>query len=104
MRRNLLLGLLLLVAACGDAGAPEAAPVAVATLPPADRGDTTTSAADRQPDPAAAPAPTAAAPPVATGFEGPPAPDFTLALENQAGTFVLSEAAAPVYLTFWAEW
>lgn len=33
----------------------------------------------------------------------PVAPDFTLTLEPE-GEFVLSEAAKPVYLVFWAEW
>lgn len=35
--------------------------------------------------------------------DGPPAPDFTLALAD--GTeFVLSEEQKPVYMVFWAEW
>lgn len=37
--------------------------------------------------------------------EGPPAPDFTLALgEEGIDTFTLSEEAKPVFMVFWAEW
>lgn len=37
--------------------------------------------------------------------EGPPAPDFTLALgEDGSGTFTLSQETKPVFLIFWAEW
>lgn len=53
---------------------------------------------------AAPPATTGAATIPAPDFDGPVVPDFSLPLENGAGTFVLSEAASPVYLTFWAEW
>lgn len=35
--------------------------------------------------------------------DGPPAPDFTMALES-GGSFTLSEATEPVYMVFWAEW
>lgn len=35
--------------------------------------------------------------------ELPVAADFTLAL-GDGGTFVLSEAAKPVYVVFWADW
>jgi hypothetical protein len=35
--------------------------------------------------------------------EGPPARDFTLALEP-SGEFVLSQEVKPVYMIFWAEW
>lgn len=36
-------------------------------------------------------------------IDGPPAPDFTLALGN-GGEFTLSAEQKPVYLVFWAEW
>jgi len=36
-------------------------------------------------------------------IEGTPAPDFSLAM-GDGSTFVMSEAAKPVYLVFWAEW
>ena len=35
--------------------------------------------------------------------DGPPAPDFTMALAD-GGTFTLSEQAMPVYMIFWADW
>lgn len=35
--------------------------------------------------------------------EGPPAPDFTLAL-GDGGSYTLSQGAKPVYMIFWAEW
>jgi hypothetical protein len=35
--------------------------------------------------------------------EGPPARDFTLALEP-TGEFVLSQEVKPVFMIFWAEW
>jgi hypothetical protein len=47
--------------------------------------------------------PVVTTPPVVV--DGPPAPDFTLALEDPAGeTFTLSEEQKPVYMVFWAEW
>jgi hypothetical protein len=37
--------------------------------------------------------------------EGPPAPDFTLALgEGGSDTFTLSQESKPVFMIFWAEW
>ncbi|GMQ86597.1 MAG: hypothetical protein BMS9Abin07_2182 [Acidimicrobiia bacterium] len=35
--------------------------------------------------------------------DGPPAPDFTLALDG-GGSFTLSAEEKPVYMVFWAEW
>ncbi len=35
--------------------------------------------------------------------DGPPAPDFTLALAD-GRSFTLSEEAKPVFMIFWAEW
>ena len=35
--------------------------------------------------------------------EAPPAPDFTLALDD-GSEFVLSDEQKPVYVVFWAEW
>jgi len=35
--------------------------------------------------------------------DGPPAPDFTMALAD-GGTFTLSEQSMPVYMIFWADW
>jgi len=39
----------------------------------------------------------------APSFDGPPAPDFELALDD-GSTFLLSGEQKPVYLIFWAEW
>jgi hypothetical protein len=44
---------------------------------------------------------TTAAPAVVV--DGPPAPDFALALDDGRG-FILSEEQRPVYMVFWAEW
>jgi peroxiredoxin len=35
--------------------------------------------------------------------DAPPAPDFTLALDD-GSEFVLSDEQKPVYVVFWAEW
>ncbi len=100
MMLRLLLALALLGAACGDAGAPDAAPPASVADVDAGPGEEAGAVATQPPATAAPPASTATAP----AFDGPPAPDFQLPLENRDGTFVLSDAATPVYLTFWAEW
>ncbi len=39
----------------------------------------------------------------ASQVDGPPAPDFTLAL-GDGGEFSLSAEQKPVYVIFWAEW
>ncbi|MDX2344613.1 MAG: hypothetical protein QNL12_13205, partial [Acidimicrobiia bacterium] len=39
----------------------------------------------------------------APSFDGPPAPDFELALAD-GSTFALSAEQKPVYVVFWAEW
>ena len=36
-------------------------------------------------------------------FDGPPAPDFELALAD-GSVFRLSDEQKPVYMVFWAEW
>lgn len=58
----------------------------------------TTEAASPSTEPATT-TPAATTPPP----DGPPAPDFTLAL-GEGGSFTLSEAQNPVYMVFWAEW
>lgn len=73
-----ILGLALVVAACGAAGASDSA------APPA----------------TSAPAVSATAPATRSG---PVAPDFTLTL-GEGGTYTLSEGTKPVYMVFWAEW
>ena len=90
----------LVVTACGGQvteetfeAVPAPSPTTATTEAPvaADPGDPTT---------------TTAVPPVASEpivVEGPPAPDFALALHDGLG-FVLSEEQKPVYMVFWAEW
>jgi hypothetical protein len=53
-------------------------------------------------DPTTTTATTATAAP-AVVVDGPPAPDFALALDDGRG-FILSEEQRPVYMVFWAEW
>lgn len=81
---------LLAVACGGDATPDEAAPAPAAQV-------TTTTEDGTVPPGDTAPRETAPA------VEGPPAPDFTLAL-GDGGVFTLSEEQKPVYLVFWAEW
>ncbi len=105
---SLLATVMILAAACGDAAAPPA-PVDTVTLAapstaPAPTGPAATPAGSAAPATDVPPATAVPAPPVTTAVAGPAAPDFSLALENRAGSFVLSDAATPVYLTFWAEW
>ncbi len=66
------------------------APVVDATVPP----ESTTE----PPVVTTEPPPVAVVPP-----DGPPAPDFTLAL-GDGRSFTLSEETRPVYMVFWAEW
>ncbi len=81
--------------ACGGGAAPdEPAPAAEITTTPAE---------DTVPPADPAPPGTAAEEPPQTSVEGPPAPDFALAL-GDGGVFTLSEEQKPVYLVFWAEW
>ena len=104
MRR---IGLPLLVFALGAAscsGTEASSDTIVSTT--ATEGQVTTSTMEAETNgsetstTAAATATTAATPPT---VDGPPAPDFTLALAD--GTdFVLSEEQKPVYMVFWAEW
>ena len=104
MRRltTTLVALGLLTAACGGSqvvqetgeAVPPTSPV-VATSP---------TETDDYPD-LDDPTPTAAPPvtPEPVVVDGPPAPDFALALDDGSG-FVLSIEPKPVYLVFWAEW
>lgn len=73
-----ILGLALVVAACGGAGASDSA------APPGASASTVSAT-----DPASP--------------RGPVAPDFTLTL-GEGGTYTLSEGTKPVYMVFWAEW
>lgn len=90
--------------ACGAGQATEEASQAVAatssTVAP-----TTAPAAAEDDEPTTAPeeTTTTAAPAPAVVVDGPPAPDFALALDDGRG-FILSEEQKPVYMVFWAEW
>jgi len=109
-RRLLLLFaiLALLAAACGGSaeGELDVAPVtptagveqspSVTTTP----GDT--PGATEAPDGATTTTTVASAPPKVV--DGPPAPNFTLALADNRGDFVLSDEQKPVFMVFWAEW
>ena len=105
-----LLGFLLVAAACsespaGNASLPDEVP------PISEVASTTSSTLPASPDVAVAqPTPVANidVAPSTTSSErvrpdGPDAPDFELAL-GQGGTFSLSAEEKPVYMVFWAEW
>lgn len=87
-------------AGCATGTQTEAAPEAVAlsTVP-----TTTAPVTTDEAEPATAPDPTTTTAAPAVIVDGPPAPDFTLALET-GGEFTLSAEEKPVYLVFWAEW
>lgn len=87
-------------AGCATGTQTEAAPETVpsSTVPTTAAPVTTDDAeAATTPDPTT----TTAAPAIIV--DGPPAPDFTLALET-GGEFTLSAEEKPVYMVFWAEW
>lgn len=88
-------------AGCATGTQTEAAPEAVAlsTVP-----TTTAPVTTDEAEPATAPDPTTTTAAPAVIVDGPPAPDFTLTLEDPQGVFTLSEEQKPVYLVFWAEW
>lgn len=106
MRKLLLsVAVALVLAACGDTADESAATttttpdVAVVTDDSATAAAPTTAAsAEDETETTAAPADDAV-----PSFDGPPAPDFELALAD-GSTFVLSDEQKPVYLVFWAEW
>ncbi len=84
---------------------------------PAVEASSTTAVAQSEPDvstsattvPDTAPSetdtvPESEAPPeTAAPVDGPPAPDFTMTL-NDGSEFTLSAEQKPVYIVFWAEW
>lgn len=94
----LAVGLTAALVGCGDApstdGATTTVPATTAATVP---GTTDTPPVTAETDPAATTTTTRVPP------DGEPAPDFTIAL-GEGGEFTLSEAGAPVYLVFWAEW
>ena len=100
--RFVLLGLMLLVAACGGtatsttqaAGDTEPTAAPVVTSAPGETTATTDSTASpstESPDPTTQQA------------TGPPAPEFTTTLSD-GSQFELASHDRPVYLVFWAEW
>ena len=101
-RLVMLLGCLaLLAAACSSVdSSPET------TAPTTSQADetTTTSPSSATTDPeTTTPAVASATPEAPVVVDGPPAPDFTLALAD-GSDFVLSAEQKPVYMVFWAEW
>jgi hypothetical protein len=87
-------------AGCATGTQTEAAPETVAASTVA---TTTAPATTDAAEPATAPDPTTTTAAPAIIVDGPPAPDFTLALET-GGDFTLSAEEKPVYMVFWAEW
>ena len=102
----LLIAVAFVAAACGDAGTPETATSAAGPTAPA-TSSTSTPDSGTSIVPATTPGTTAAEDPAAavtTNFDGPPAPDFFMTLENRSSGFQLSDEQKPVYMVFWAEW
>jgi hypothetical protein len=99
--------LALLAVACGG----DAEPASSATASPqADKTENATSgtAGNTTAETSEAPSAETTAPtqPAATSepsFDGPPAPDFELALSD-GSSFRLSGEEKPIYMVFWAEW
>ena len=91
------------LAACGETGTVEV--VEIEPPPSADvsttRPATTQAPSSESTSAADLTTTTEAATPVVV--DGPPAPDFALALDDGRG-FILSEEKKPVYMIFWAEW
>ena len=109
-----IVGLVLVAAACGgnaesDSSAAPSPQNEGASNAPASTAQTPSSTpqdSSSQPDedsPAETAAPTESTEASGPSFDGPPAPDFELAL-NDGSTFRLSDEAKPVYMVFWAEW
>ena len=98
-----MIAALAVVAASCSSGTDETTPAAEVS--------STTTAAQSEPDVSTTATsvpdttlPDSEAPPeTAAPVDGPPAPDFTMTLDD-GSKFTLSEEAKPVYLVFWAEW
>ena len=105
MRKFLLaVALALIVASCGgtesDLNQTTAPAGDVATAPSDDSAPTSASATTGDDSPAGDNVTEAD---VTPSFDGPPAPDFELALSD-GSNFSLSAEQKPVYVVFWAEW
>jgi hypothetical protein len=103
-RIALLLAVMTVAAACSstDDGAPADTTASVATT----QATQTTQASDVSSTPnrdAMEDSGSSLIPDPVIPPDGPPAPDFTMALAD-GGTFTLSEQAMPVYMIFWADW
>ncbi len=100
----LTVALALIVASCGgtESGSTQTTAPAgeVATSPSDDSAPTSASATTGDDSPADDNVTETDASP---SFDGPPAPDFELALSD-GSTFALSAEQKPVYIVFWAEW
>lgn len=110
MRRPLLLiaALAVVAASCSsgtDTATPPVEASSTAAPVPSEPDVSTTASAVQDTAPSEAEtAPESEAPPgTAPPFDGPPAPDFTMTL-NDGSEFTLSAEQKPVYLVFWAEW
>jgi len=99
----------LVASACGgteaEEGTPSAAVVSTATngttAPETPTGAVTTTVVVDGEATSSSDEPAESVPPLPA--DAPPAPDFTLALED-GSEFVLSAEQKPVYMVFWAEW
>lgn len=103
---TLLVGFAFVLASCGGSAEPVAATaVTGAPAAPAQSDNEPTAAAAPSTDTGGADSsePTTSTAAAAPAFDGPPAPDFELVLED-GSTFRLSDEQKPVYLVFWAEW
>jgi hypothetical protein len=104
-KATLLVGLTLVLASCG--GAADSAQTQATTVSSAPVENVTEPEATSAPSPerggedSSEPATSGA--PAAPSFDGPPAPDFELALSD-GSVFKLSDEQKPVYVVFWAEW
>ena len=97
---------LLAVAAAACGGADDSAATetsANGTLPSTAAPQSTETPAEENGSVAAPTGGDGAVAPDPPSFDGPPAPNFELALAD-GSSFVLSDEQKPVYLIFWAEW
>ena len=104
---SLVTALALVLSACGGTGSDSAetadsssTTAAVSTTAAPTTGDGSAPGSSEAPDDSTS---TPSEAPEAASFDGPPAPDFELVL-NDGEAFTLSGEQKPVYMVFWAEW